>query len=167
VSGSDSHEIAAPDLAPAELAHGLSLLIEAMHLPAFEQGLSAPTDDKAGAAPPWAYPRQFTSDVIRSLKAAGPRAEPVVQELVKLAQSENVRLATAAVDVLGAMGQGAAAALPTLRAIIEQKEKRVGPDDDRFLETAVRAEWKISHFDSLDTPPRRVFVLPPDAPSVR
>jgi hypothetical protein len=165
---SHSHGVAEADLAPGELANGLSLLIEAMRSPAFELGLSAPTMVETGPAMVDAYyARVVAADVVLALKGAGRRAEPVVQELAELAQSKKTRSATAAVEVLGTMGRGAAAALPTLRAILEQKGKQGAPGDDRFLEAVRQAERQISsqiEFHDAAAPP---IVELPDAPSVR
>jgi hypothetical protein len=136
-----------PGLGSVEIANGVNLLIEAMRLPTFARGrLEAESLGRPGGATPGKTSEGaiLAYTVVQRLSDAGPRAaKSAVPKLTELAKSDQPALATAAVEVLFRIGPAAAAALPTLRSLIEQRSKQDGASHDPLLPYLLNAVSQI------------------------
>ena len=145
------------DSAGPVFANGASLIAEAMRLPAFWRGdWEWPTDAGKRNEPgkPWEFAgiaglermeskTDFATSVYAAMIRIGPHAKSLVPEFVRLARTGRDDLATAAVNGLGRIGGGAAAALPALRELIERRQKQGVAVNDRFLESLLQAVQQI------------------------
>lgn len=145
------------DSAGPVFANGVSLIAEAMRLPAFWRGdWEWPTE--AGAryehSKPWEFAgivglermeskSDFATSVYAAMIRIGPHAKSLVPEFVRLARSGRDDLAAAAVSILGGIGADAAPALPVLRELVERRQKQVVAVNDRFLESLIQAVQQI------------------------
>ena len=96
--------------------------------------------DALAALGPQAVPRliaalkyeKFRVDVIYALGRIGPAAAPATEELAKLVQDKNSRVANEAIIALGNIGPGARDAVPALIKVLQQADDR----DMNFAATA-------------------------------
>lgn len=156
------------------LANGVSLLGAAIRTPAFSQIFS---DTQTGREeeyelPRWEFPgitprspgdsdAAFAQEVYGGLISAHGLAKPLLPALIKLAETDRENVVLAIANILGQIGPDAAPALPTLKKIVERRQKQgATPGDDALLRVALETIAKI------DSPQPPEMALPMAAPAI-
>jgi len=150
------------------LANGVSLLGAAIRTPAFSQIFSEPPtgrEQEYGQPVRWDFSgvpsislgvtnAAFAFQVYRGLNSAQGRAKPLLPELIKLAETDRENVVLAIANILGQIGPDAAPALPTLKKIVERRQKQgAAPNDDALLRVALETISKIEVRDIGLPPP--------------